>query len=123
MSLIDGIGFNITDPVASGSLLSPKQYRTFSLPYTQRLVQAMKEESELEVTIHICGDTSKILPDLAQTGVDFISLDQKVDLAEAKASVGDQVGIIGNVDPVQYFLDGHPESMEGAVRTSFKNGV
>lgn len=112
------IGFGLTDPVASGALMSPKQYAEFSEPYTRELVEKMHAYNK-QVVIHICGDTTKSLDSIARTGVDFISLDQKVDLAKAKEAAGEKLGLIGNVDPVKYFLQGSPEDMDQAVKDCF----
>lgn len=114
----DYIGFAISDPVASGALMSPKQYAEFSEPYTRELVEKMHEAGK-QVVIHICGDTTKSLPSIARTGVDFISLDQKVDLVKAKEVAGEKLGLIGNVDPVKYFLQGSPADMDHAVKDCF----
>lgn len=113
--------FNITDPVSSGALISGKQYREFSQPYTQRIVEHIKQYQRGEVAIHICGDTTKFLTDIASTGVDYISIDQQVDLKTALEIVeGLPVGIIGNIDPVKYLLQGDINSIQQQVAQSYE---
>ena len=50
-----------------------------------------------EVIIHICGDTTPILGKLAETGAACLSVDESVDLAEAKKIAGRKTAIFGNV--------------------------
>lgn len=115
---IDNIIFHLADPVASGSLISPKQYQEFCQPYTRELVDRIHQHHK-PVTLHICGDTSKLLEMIADTGIDCFSIDQKVDLALAKAKIGDRVTLLGNVDPVQVLLQGTPASIDEAVKACF----
>lgn len=115
---LDYLNYFIYDPVASGSLLSPRQYEAFCLPYTQEIVEHIRQYSD-SIALHICGNTSKSLDLIAQTGVDAFSIDQQVDLAFAKETIGGQVTIMGNVDPVEVFMQGNPVTMDAAVRTCF----
>lgn len=64
-----GVKFGIVDPVASGSLISPKQYREFALPYQKELIDAMKRVGGASPMLHICGNTKRIWQDMADTGV------------------------------------------------------
>lgn len=107
--------------MSSGALISGKQYREFSQPYTQRIVEHIKQYQRGEVVIHICGDTTKFLTDIASTGVDYISIDQQVDLTTALEIVEElPVGIIGNIDPVKYLLQGDINSIQQQVAQSYE---
>ena len=74
----------IGDAVAS--LLSPRAYRAYALPYEQRIIRAVHDAGG-RVKLHICGNTSRHLPDMATTGADIIDLDWMVDLAEGVANL------------------------------------
>jgi uroporphyrinogen decarboxylase len=106
-----GITFGTSDPVASGSLISPRHYREFAQPYEKVLIQRMNRAGRYPAVLHICGNTRKIWPDMADTGAGFISLDEVVDLADAKAAVGDRVIIVGNVRPTESMYLGDPASV------------
>lgn len=108
------LNFMIYDPVSSGSLISPKQYREFSLPYTKEIVKEMQQTSPLNF-LHICGDTTQSLETLADTGIEVLSLDQKVDLAVAKEKVGSRVTLMGNIDPVSSLLFGSTAQVQEEV--------
>jgi uroporphyrinogen decarboxylase len=100
----------ISDPVSSGDMVSPKLYKEWSLPYTKRLCQAIKK-SGVKVFMHICGDTIDRLEMLAETEVEGLSLDSKVDFAVAREKLGPDYLLIGNVDPIDPLLFGSPEQV------------
>jgi len=81
---------HLSDPTSSGDAVSPKVWEEFGLPYTKRVVKALKKMG-VKITMHICGDTTDRLASLVLTGVDGLSLDHKVDLVYAKKVVGDRV--------------------------------
>ncbi len=108
------------DPVASGSLVSAKTYEKFCLPYTQQVVDHIKAHYPWRVNMHICGDTSDRLDLFVQSHIDGFSLDQKVDLAFAKEKVGQDLTLMGNVDPVGILLQASPDAIEKAVQDCFE---
>jgi len=87
-----------TDLTLSGGAVSPKVWEEFGLPYTKRVVQALKKMG-VKVTMHVCGDTTDRLESLALTGADGLSLDHKVDFVYAKKVLGNRVCLIGNLNP------------------------
>lgn len=99
-----------------GSLVSPAQYREFVLPYEQRIFAAVREAGAIP-RLHICGDTSHLLADMARSGAAIVDVDWMVDLAAAAAAFGpDGPAPCGNFDPVAIALQGTPEQVERAVR-------
>jgi uroporphyrinogen decarboxylase len=99
-----------------GSLVSPKQYREFVLPYEQQVFAAVAEAGAIP-RLHICGDTNHLLADMARSGAAIVDLDWMVDLARA-ASVFGPTGPApcGNFDPVSVMLQGTPDDVASAVR-------
>jgi len=76
--------------------LGPADYREFVLPYTRMLI--------LEITpgtpvIHFGTGTAMLLEDMRDAGGDVIGLDSHVELDQAWARLGNQVGVQGNLDP------------------------
>jgi uroporphyrinogen decarboxylase len=100
----------LPDPVASGDAVSCKAYKDWVLPYTQRVVSAIKKTG-IKVLMHICGDTSDRLKTLASTGVDGLSLDAKVDFGFARETLGPDYLLMGNVEPTDPLTLGTPESV------------
>jgi uroporphyrinogen decarboxylase len=102
----------ISDPMASGDMISPKIWMTFAHPYTTRVVSALKKLG-IKMIMHICGDTSDRLQSMADTGVDCLSLDNKVNMAEARKVLGDRIALMGNLDPSGMLMFGSAEQVEG----------
>ncbi|MHB0857274.1 MAG: uroporphyrinogen decarboxylase family protein [Anaerolineae bacterium] len=100
---------------AVASLMSPRAYRAYALPYEQRIIQAV-HAAGARVKLHICGNTSRHLADMATTGADIIDLDWMVDLGEAVRTFRGTACANGNFDPVSVLLQGTPEEVTQAVR-------
>lgn len=103
------------------SQISPKMYRQFALPAEQRIFAAIREMGAVG-RLHICGNTSKLLPDMAASGAKIVDLDWMVDLRRAAEIFGDQVCPCGNFDPVRIMLQGTPEIVRDAVQACLDNG-
>jgi len=99
-----------------GSLVSPRQYRSFVLPYEQRVFGAVKEAGAIP-RLHICGDTSHIVADMAGSGAAIVDLDWMVDLGKAQDVFGPGgPAPCGNFDPVAVMLHGSPGDVDRSVR-------
>ena len=103
----DIFGMAIPDPVASGDMISPQAFRRFAAPFLKKLVNRAREMGKYSM-IHICGNTSKILQDIVDIRPNCFSLDQKMDLRQAKEVLGGKVCVAGNVSPTGVFLNGKP---------------
>jgi len=95
------------------SQVSRRAYRRFALPYGQRIFAAVHEMGAL-ARLHICGDTTHILADMAETGADIIDIDWMVDMRRAAATFGPSQSVCGNQDPVAVMLQGTPEMVHAA---------
>jgi MtaA/CmuA family methyltransferase len=98
---------------AIASIVSPRMYRQFALPYEKRIFDAVHEKGAL-ARLHICGNTSKILSDMLASGADFIDVDWMVDYAKAAETFGDCAGLVGNFDPVSVMYRGSEQTIEEA---------
>ncbi|HEY64897.1 MAG TPA: hypothetical protein G4O02_10035 [Caldilineae bacterium] len=93
---------------AVASLISPTLYETFSRPYMNQVCQAL-QRAGVKVKYHACGDTRHLLPSFGGVGADIYNLE--ADLTLARRHLGDGVCLKGNVDTVEYLLEGTPESV------------
>jgi uroporphyrinogen decarboxylase len=109
----------LVDPLASGSVLSPEQYRQFALPYEKQVVDFW-HRYDLDVVLHICGDTTGIIDLMPETGADLISID-RIELDRALKTAGNRVRIIGNFDTTTLWLAG-PAEIESAVAAMVLRG-
>ena len=92
------------------SQVSPRLYRELALPCEQRVFAAVREMGALP-RLHICGDTTRILHDMARSGAAIIDLDWMVDISRAAEVFGDAAAPCGNFDPVAVMLKGTPEEV------------
>ena len=79
--------------------LCPQDYESFALPYQQQVVRQVKETHPDTPLILYINGSAGILQQMAQSGVDIISLDWTVDMAEARQKLGQEVKVQGNIDP------------------------
>ncbi|MCF8133321.1 MAG: uroporphyrinogen decarboxylase [Synechococcus sp. Tobar2m-G35] len=89
--------------------LSPTDYDTFAAPYQKRVIdQVRQRHPETPLILYISGSAG-VLERMAATGVDIISLDWTVDMADGCNRLPLHVGVQGNVDPGLLF--GTPEAI------------
>jgi uroporphyrinogen decarboxylase len=84
-----------------GGILTPGQYRTFSLNYMSRILQGLKRENEgrrVPIILFTKGGGAW-LRSMSETGCDALGIDWTTDLGDARRAVNDQVALQGNLDP------------------------
>ena len=107
---------------AIASQISPRMYQQYALPHEKRIFGAVRAMGAV-ARLHICGDTTRLLPLMAQTGADIIDLDWMVDLHAAAACFGDDgPAIFGNFDPVAVMLRGNPALVRESVVRCVQDG-
>jgi MtaA/CmuA family methyltransferase len=99
---------------AAASLVGPKLYRDFVLPYEKQLVENIHALGG-RVRLHICGNISKSLKEAGTLGCDMVDLDWMVPIEKARAEMGESQIIAGNIDPVKCLRSGTPQSITDAV--------
>jgi uroporphyrinogen decarboxylase len=112
----DILGIGLGEPLASGDLISADGFAAFAAPFLTELVQRARGMGKY-CMIHICGNAAKALPKIAEIRPDCFSLDQKVDLRQAKEVLGGKVCVAGNVSPTGSFLRGRPEDVLAEARS------
>ena len=95
-------------------LIGPRAYRELAQPFERRLVARLKAQTGRPVSLHICGNATPLLADMAATGADVLEIDSQVDLATAARAVGPEVALWGNLDPVSVLAQGTPETVRRA---------
>ncbi|MEN6325417.1 MAG: uroporphyrinogen decarboxylase family protein [Syntrophomonas sp.] len=107
------LGFKpgIAEPTASGTLISTKQFREFAQPYLKIYADRIKERCGSGPMLHICGNSSRIWPEMVELGATILSLDNVIDLEEAKNLVGDKACLAGNVKPIDTLMKGNREQV------------
>lgn len=111
----------IGDPTSSGDAISRKMWVEYGLPYTKRLVRSIKN-NRVKVMMHICGNTADRLDTFLETGIDAMSLDEKVDLAYAREIMGDSICLWGNVSPSNTLSFKKPKEVELEAKACIEKG-
>jgi uroporphyrinogen decarboxylase len=77
--------------------LSPDLYERHVLPASAKVFAALAAQDV--PTIHFGVDTGELLPLLAKAGADVVGVDWRVPLDEARARLGPDIAVQGNLDP------------------------
>jgi len=84
-----------------GGVLADGAFQDFSLDYTRRVLRQLERERDGRRIPHIVFTKGggPWLDEIAASGADVVGLDWTVNLAAARARVGDRVALQGNLDP------------------------
>ena len=99
-----------------GGVLADGAFQDFSLAYTKRVLAKLKREHEGQriPQIVFTKGGGLWLEQIADAGPDVVGLDWTVNLARARAQVGDRVALQGNLDPNALFAA--PDQIRAEVR-------
>ncbi len=111
----------ICDPTTSGDLMSPEDFIRFSKAHLKEAGDMIRKTGK-EFVIHMCGDTSDRLNDIADTGCIAFSCDKQVDVGKAVESMKNRMAIIGNIDPAGIIFAGTPDGVRQETRRLMKTG-
>ncbi len=98
-----------------GGVLTPRDYSDFSLHYMKQIVDGLNrraEDRDVPVILFTKGGGGW-LEDIAASGCDAVGLDWTIDIGEARARVGHQVALQGNLDPNMLYAS--PERIRAGV--------
>ncbi|MDK2876953.1 MAG: [methyl-Co(III) methanol/glycine betaine-specific corrinoid protein]:coenzyme methyltransferase [Archaeoglobaceae archaeon] len=109
----------IADPSASPNLLDPAMFKAMVKP---KLSEIVENVGGLTV-LHICGDVTKILADMAECGFNGLSIEEEVNVSKARGIVGDDVTLIGNISAKQTLPFGKPEQVKAEALKALQSGV
>lgn len=108
-----------------GGVLSPRDYREFSLQYMKKIVAGLTREvdgRQVPVTL-FTKNGGAWLPEMAATGCDALGVDWTMDLGTARALVQDKVALQGNMDPsVLYAPPARIEEEVAVILESYGHG-
>ncbi|MGH7337199.1 MAG: uroporphyrinogen decarboxylase family protein, partial [Myxococcota bacterium] len=92
-------------------ILSPADYREWVLPTHREIAAKLDRSAPLILYVN---DGAHVIEEAAQSGADVVSLDWRVDLADAARRVGKRVSLQGNLDPCA--LTAEPAAIARMVR-------
>jgi uroporphyrinogen decarboxylase len=109
-----------------GGVLTPRDYRQFSLRYMEQIMAGLIRERDGRrvPAILFTKGGGAWLEEMAASGCDALGVDWTVDIGEARARVGDRVALQGNMDPcVLYASPGRIRSEVGVILESYGSGA
>jgi uroporphyrinogen decarboxylase len=84
-------------------LLGPEDVRSFALPYARRVFEAVREAAEgigaRVPLIYYAGDAAGWIEACTEISADVVGLDWRMGLDAARARIGTQLALQGNLDP------------------------
>ncbi|TVR58795.1 MAG: hypothetical protein EA426_09120 [Spirochaetaceae bacterium] len=101
----------------TGTIISPDDLRRFFLPPLFEQL-AMIHETRVPVVFHSCGNIAAVLGELVDGGIDCynnVQVSAGMDIASVKASYGDSVALMGNVDSTNIMPSADHDAIEDAV--------
>lgn len=90
---------SIAEPTAI--ILSPEQFAVHVAPNLRDILHDLSAWK----AVHICGDTTHLLPQMLTIGVEALSLDQVMDIPALLATVPGEIVLFGNIDPLYTMLE------------------
>lgn len=110
---------SIGESLSGPDVCSPKTYKEYEWGYARRLVERLRGEN-IRLAYHICGNATRIVPDMVETGAAVLELDYKCDLPAIKAAVSGRAAILGVIDPSEVLARGRPAGVADAVRAELQ---
>jgi uroporphyrinogen decarboxylase len=85
-----------------GELALP-DYEQFALPAVQEIISALASAAPQTPVIYYTKVSHHLLPAVARSGAQVLSVDWRVDMRALRETLGPQIAIQGNVDPAVLF--------------------
>lgn len=99
---------------AIASQMSADMFEELVFPRERRLFEGIHDAGGL-VRLHICGDTTHLLPYFGELGADIVDMDWQVDMAAAREAIGPDTVLVGNIDPVNAVQKSTPDAIRQAI--------
>jgi len=105
---------SIGDALAGPNLISPELYTEFAWEPERKYTEEIRAYG-IPFSLHICGDTNKIIKKMGETGADVIEIDWKLDMKLAREVLPETTVLMGNVNPSFPLVLGTESDVEQAV--------
>lgn len=106
----DDLGFQ------TSTFFSREMFQNIVLPHLKRLFKVYKD-ANVKIMYHSCGNITKLLPDLIESGIDILEPVQPcMDLKYLKNNFGDALIFMGGIDTQRVLPFGSPEDVKQHAR-------
>ena len=115
-----GDAIYIDDATATSDMISVKHYERFCLPYMKQMVDEIHRLGHKAIVIYFGGIADR-LDQIASLGADGLSMETGMkgytnDIEQIARSIGDQVTLFGNIDPVGVLQSGSDVELKAEIR-------
>jgi len=99
---------------AASSLMGPEIFEEFIRDHHRAYVDAIHAGGAL-ARLHICGNTTALMPLLKDVPYDIIDLDHLASVSRSRAALGPDRILLGHLDTVAVMRDGTPDTVRQAL--------
>lgn len=99
---------------AAASLIGPDLYEEFVWPFEKKLIDGLHAMG-VRTRLHICGNTRPIAAGMGRLHCALVDLDSMCPVDHARAKMGPDQVIAGNINPVEVLRNGTPESIQAVL--------
>jgi uroporphyrinogen decarboxylase len=100
-------------------IIGPRLHRAFAHPYDRQVISGIGSP-DFPVALHVCGDATRILPEMLATGAQILELDYKTDKGVAKSVLQGKATFLGPVNPELIWAAASPSEVEDAARQALE---
>ncbi len=104
---------------ATRDVCSPKAYHEFLVEIHQEIAERLP----CPLILHICGDTSDRIADIAGTGIACFHFDSKVSSSTARRLADEQMSLMGGTSNLDIIQHGSAEAIAADVEEKIANGI
>jgi len=102
---------------AAASLIGPRLYEQFLWPEQRRVLESLQRNHPGVIRrLHMCGRTDSLIAKMRGLPADIYEIDFPANLPRARAGLGTERVIAGNVSTIADLLEGTPEQVYEACR-------
>jgi len=112
-------GTSLGEALCSPDVISPTMYKKYGLPYGKKVVTVLQRD-DFCVAYHTCGNTTKIIGLMADTGAKILEFDYKCDKVTAKRATAGKTALLGPIDPSGVLHQGSIEDVGTACREAIE---
>ena len=112
-------GTSVGEAQGSPDVISPAMYRKYCLPFAQKIVRAL-ESDDFFISYHICGNTTRIINSMVDTGAAILEFDYKCNKTDARKAAAGKTTLLGPIDPSGVLHDGSLERVESTCREALE---
>ena len=98
-------------------IISPAMSPRLVLPRLKKFYGAMRAAG-FPASLHQCGNTAAVLPDMVSSGAEILELDPKTSFGAAKAATRGKAAVLGMLDPAAVHHRGTPALVEEKSRAA-----